>query len=84
MGAMYADPNSAARPQVVVETRGGTVVAIYSSDPSVKVMLIDWDELEAEGRVGANFPVEPLEGMDKETREAYGCATSDQTTVAKL
>jgi hypothetical protein len=53
---------------VVVETSGGTVVALYSSDPKARVILVDWDEFEDEGRPGVFFPLDSMSQMPADTR----------------
>jgi hypothetical protein len=56
-----------ARAEIVVETRGGTVVAIYSADPTARVMLVDWDEFEDCERPAVFFPIDAMSQMPTDT-----------------
>lgn len=53
---------------VVVEIRGGTAVAMYADDPTARVILVDWDEFNADGRRGIVYPLESLSDMPPDTR----------------
>jgi hypothetical protein len=59
--------------KIIVEIRGGVLVAIYARDPAIEVLVVDWDEVEA-GPTQANvpFPVEGLDQMPAETKDAVG------------
>jgi len=65
------DKNS---PEVVVEMSGGVVVAIYSRSHNSRIVLLDWDEFEDDGRVGIFFPVDPISSMPTETRRLVDAA----------
>ena len=58
---------------IIVEMRGGVLVAVYARDPAIEVFVVDWDDIEA-GSKQANvpFPVEPLAQMPAETQDAVG------------
>lgn len=59
--------------RIVIEMRGGVLVAVYAQDPAIKVFVVDWDDIQ-EGSTRANvpFPVEPLDQMPPETKDAVG------------
>ena len=69
----------AAKEKITIEVRNGTVVSVYASNPeAVKVILIDWDNInESEdehgvSEVGAEeYETSPLYLMDDETRKLY-------------
>jgi hypothetical protein len=53
------------------------LMAIYSRDPAIEVIVVDWDEVEA-GSTQANvpFPVDPFDRMPTDTKAAIGeCGT---------
>lgn len=54
---------------VIVEARGGTIVAMYCDDPRVRVLLVDWDEYHDEGRPGIRFPLDRVSEMPDDTSE---------------
>lgn len=56
--------------KVVVEIRGGTVVAIYASDMDIEAHIVDWDDI-GEQSVPVDTRVQPnrIEDMPTETRE---------------
>jgi hypothetical protein len=56
------------RVDVVVETRGGTVIAMYSRDPKARLILVDWDEFEDDARPAVSFPVDRLSQMPSDTQ----------------
>jgi len=62
-------------PAIVVETRGGTVVGIYSDAPDAQIILVDWDEFHEDGRPGIVYPIDPLSRMPPDTRDLVGRAT---------
>ena len=58
---------------VVVEVRGGTVVEVYSKCPDTRVMVVDWDDLEAgdnRGLLGHQRCIS-LDRMPTETRRIF-------------
>ncbi len=59
---------SKTKPTIVVEARGGTVVAMYGSDRAVNVVLVDWDEFHDQGRPGVLFGLDPLSKLPADTR----------------
>lgn len=60
---------------VIVETRGGATAEIYWDHSEVRVVFIDWDELEdlsREGMIGVEWPRGThLDAMPSDTREQY-------------
>jgi len=61
-------------PEVVVETRGGVVVAIYSRTSNAQIVLLDWDEFEEDGRPGVYYPIDPISKMPLDTRRLVEAA----------
>ena len=59
--------------RIVVEMRGGVLVAIYAQDPAIEVFVVDWDDIQA-GSTQTNvpFPVEAFDKMPPETKAAVG------------
>jgi CO dehydrogenase nickel-insertion accessory protein CooC1 len=60
--------------EIVIEVRGGTVVEVYATTANPRVVLIDWDEIangDLHSQVGVEFPLQPIDQMPRETREAY-------------
>ena len=55
--------------EVVVEVRGGAVVAVYSDSPRDSAVILDWDNIEDGDSVGT-LPVDPIEAMPAPTRTA--------------
>ena len=62
---------------VVVEIRGGTLVAVYTDVPNAQVVLVDWDDVEAGDTPGAVIH-ESLASAPPEIRRYYetSCPTS--------
>lgn len=59
--------------KVVVEMRGGVLVAVYASDPAIEVLLVDWDDVEAgSSQASVPFPVNALDEMPADTKAAVG------------
>ncbi len=59
---------------VVIEVRGGCLVAVYSVDRKQRFVLLDWDdlnELPETERTGGVFPQNLLNEMPDDTRCAY-------------
>jgi hypothetical protein len=56
------------KPTIVIETRGGTVVAMYGSKRAANVVLVDWDEFHDQGGPGTPFGLAPLSKMPSDTR----------------
>ena len=53
--------------QVVIESRAGTIVAVYGAS-EVEVVLVDWDEVEADPFLAQNYPVDAFDKMPPDTR----------------
>ena len=70
-GAIEAD-SLECPPEILVEVRGGCVVAMYAKGPA-KVKLLDWDNFEdrPEGAKAINFSVDRFESMPEDTKKAY-------------
>ena len=59
---------------VVIEIRGGRLVATYSNDPGARFVVVDWDDLQElppTARRGNVWPGEALATMPRDTREVY-------------
>jgi len=55
---------------IVVEIRGGTLVAVYTDVPDARVVLVDWDDVEAGDTPGA-IPHESLASAPPEIRRHW-------------
>jgi carbamoylphosphate synthase large subunit len=66
---------------IVIEVRGGVVVAVYSNDSRSRVLLLDWDERPDRfpyGRVEATrYPVDRFAAMPADTAELALKAAND-------
>ncbi len=68
---------------IVVEASGGVIVGIYCDDPKVRLVVIDWDELEPSrgtphvGAVWDSCP--PLSELSDETRMQFQHAIAEKT-----
>ena len=58
---------------IVVEARGGNVVAVYSNLSDASVVLVDWDNIQA-GDTAGELPGVPLDVMPEDTRGEYARA----------
>jgi hypothetical protein len=56
------------KPLIIVEARGGAVVAIYGSKDVARIVLVDWDEFQDEGRPGVDYSLDELSAMPTDTR----------------
>jgi hypothetical protein len=55
---------------VVIETRDGAIQEIYTDDREVRVVVVNWDDLDHEGRGVATLrDTEPLSFLPPDTRE---------------
>lgn len=54
---------------IVVESRGGVIVAIYARTPDTRVVVVDWDDISPSRPHGTLYPVENIEAMPKDTVE---------------
>jgi hypothetical protein len=68
--------------KVLIEVSGGVVVAAYSNDPRLRVLLLDWDE-QGDGviknPVGADdYPVDKFDAMPADTAELFLKAIKSQ------
>jgi hypothetical protein len=66
------------KPLIVVEARGGTVVAIYGNKKAARVVLVDWDEFQNEGRPGVDYALDQLSTMPADTRSLVDRAVSEK------
>ncbi len=76
-------------PRVIVEVQGGLVQEVYCDDPSVEVVLVDWDtegcEPDADDLVTVGddlvravpFQTTPAKDMPPETAEAVERVTAE-------
>jgi len=51
---------------IIVEVRGGVVVGVYTDVPDARVVLVDWDNIEAGDRAGL-YPADHLCEIPDET-----------------
>lgn len=51
---------------IVVEVSGGVVVGVYTDVPNARVVLVDWDNIEAGDSAGA-YPPGQLSELPEET-----------------
>lgn len=60
--------------KIIIEIRGGVLVAVYARDPAIEVLLVDWDDDVDPGstQVSVSFPVNALVQMSAETKAAVG------------
>ena len=60
--------------RIVIEMRGGVLVAVYAQDPAIEVLLVDWDDDVEAGstQISVPFPVDALDQMPAETKAAVG------------
>ena len=59
---------------IVIEVRGGCVVAVYTNNEATKVILIDWDNesvTENEFQKGCFLPKEIMNSMPEDTKLLY-------------
>ena len=52
---------------IVIEVSGGVVSAVYANDPDVKIILVDWDNIESGERVPLPYHPDPLSDLPTET-----------------
>lgn len=69
------------KPTIVIESRGGTIVAVYGDRKVADVLLVDWDEAACQEAPGCALPVEPLTMMTSETGAAVGDALSHRRGI---
>ena len=56
---------------LVIEVRGGVVQEIYTDAEDLRVVLVDWDDVDYSGEAaGGDFPVQPIRSMPEETMRA--------------
>lgn len=67
------------KPTIVVETRGGTVVAVYGSKRSTNVVLVDWDEFYDQGRPGIPYTLDSPSEMPADTRSLVDQGVADKS-----
>jgi hypothetical protein len=60
--------------KIIIEIRGGVLVAVYARDPAIEVLLVDWDDDVEAGstQVSVPFPVDALGQMPEDTKAAVG------------
>ena len=62
------------RGDVVVEVRGGTVVGVYTNLGNVRIVLVDWDDIQ-QGDRGGEYPACCLADMPEHTKQEYRYAS---------
>lgn len=80
----------AKRQRVVIEVRGGVVVAVFADAEAVEAVLVDWDNIgESAGEDGKPtegavvFSVEPLEGMSIDAAALVSAAVTEAAEGAE-
>lgn len=67
---------------LVVEMRGGVVQEVYCDDSNIRVIIVDWDELqpaESSGNAGRRWSrCAPLHDLPRETRAHFQQAIGDK------
>jgi len=61
-------------PDVVVESRGGVIVAIYTRNSNARVVVVDWDDISASCQYGVIFPLDDISGMPIDTATVANAA----------
>ena len=59
---------------IVLEVRGGCLVALYCDNPSLRFVVVEWDdlnELPPAKRKASAWPSDPLAAMPSDTRKVY-------------
>lgn len=60
--------------EIVVETRGGTIVGIYCDDRDLRVIVVNWHEYHDEGRAGIVYNADPASSIPEDTRRLVDAA----------
>jgi hypothetical protein len=72
------------KPTILIEVRGGVVVAVYSDDSQSRVLLLDWDErsdrFPYRRAEAAQYPVDKFDAMPADTAELALKAANDQNS----
>lgn len=55
-------------PDLVIESRGGVIVSIYSRNSLANVIVVDWDEITDERKLALQYKTESLETLTNEMR----------------
>ena len=63
---------------VIIEVRGGVLVEIYSNDPNMRIVVVNWDRIEEGEEAAAGFEWQHcnLNSMPEDTNAEYAKATS--------
>jgi hypothetical protein len=68
---------------ILIEIRGGVVVAVYSNARQSRVFLLDWDEqgdhIPRDHVDAVPYPVESFGAMPADTEKLFLAATKDQS-----
>lgn len=62
---------------IIVEIRGGVLVAVYTDIPNARAVLVDWDEVESPEDLtvaGGIYPMDSVASMPDETELVYQSA----------
>jgi hypothetical protein len=71
--AVYPMTKPIAR-EIVVETRGGTIVGIYCDDRDLRVIVVDWDEYHDQGRAGVVYDADRASSIPEDTKRLVNAA----------
>jgi hypothetical protein len=67
---------------ILIEVRGGVVVAVYSNDPRSRVFLLDWDDqgdnILRDAVDAGRYPVDRFDAMPTDTARLFLNITRDQ------
>ncbi len=58
---------------LVIEIQGGVLQSVYTNDESIRVALIDWDDINDGPSVSSelSFPTDPIDSMPGETSALF-------------
>jgi hypothetical protein len=56
--------------RVVIESSGGVIRSVYTNDPTLEVVVIDWDEVEDGEPPARRYPTSTLSDMQADTMVA--------------
>ncbi|MGD1278373.1 MAG: hypothetical protein ABR964_14265 [Tepidisphaeraceae bacterium] len=56
---------------VVIEVRGGVLVEVYSARRDLRIILVDWDEINDGASGVGDFGRVPLRGMPSDTAQLF-------------
>jgi hypothetical protein len=65
---MKSSAKTSSRNRIVIEVRGGCLVAVHADIPGLDVRLVDWDEVHGGEDTGFSFATESLRDLAPDTR----------------